>query len=166
MESRSRLLETDTEGATEIASHCTLRAIVEAEQSEVPPETVQCALQGLDTGSHRASKQPAPQIQPVVQDPSIQRFKYRVPSTEARTTYVELLTPRGHGFPLWDSEPRLVLDSTQDKYITSEVEIGDVGFLDQRGGFTPLFNVVLPEDHQRMSTVFRRTSRSSHSIGN
>ena len=52
------------------------------------------------------------------------------PSRYAWDTYAEQLFPQGHGYPLWmpDADPS-----------ASEVEIADVGWIDQ-GGFFQLFN--------------------------
>lgn len=50
--------------------------------------------------------------------------------------YASELAPRGRGTPLWYPEPSE----------SGEVEIGDVGFL-QDGGFHRLFNITVDETH-------------------
>ena len=71
--------------------------------------------------------------------------------TAAGTTYTNLLSLKGYGRAMWDPEPRTVPSpSNQDgPPVLCEVEIGDVGAVDERGGFMPLFNVILPKDDPR-----------------
>ncbi|KAE9398958.1 hypothetical protein BT96DRAFT_882533 [Gymnopus androsaceus JB14] len=59
--------------------------------------------------------------------------------------YAHLLMTQKRGYPLWrpkDDDPRL-----PDIYKQTGVHIGDVGILDQFGGFDYLFNVCHPADH-------------------
>ena len=51
-------------------------------------------------------------------------------TSHAWDVYAEQLIPQGHGYPLWQPDP----DPS-----ASEVEIADVGWIDQ-GGFYQLFN--------------------------
>ncbi|PCH43828.1 hypothetical protein WOLCODRAFT_75146 [Wolfiporia cocos MD-104 SS10] len=56
----------------------------------------------------------------------------------AAKVYADQLFSLGHGYPLWDPEP---------KY--HEVAIGDVGWIDNFGAFYPLFNAVEDLEHER-----------------
>ncbi|KIK58590.1 hypothetical protein GYMLUDRAFT_112745, partial [Collybiopsis luxurians FD-317 M1] len=64
--------------------------------------------------------------------------------------------PRRRGYPLWKPKPdeRLPVE-----YRRNGVRIGDIGILNEFGGFDYLFNVCLPEDHPvnvgRVPTDFR-----------
>lgn len=49
----------------------------------------------------------------------------------------------GHGTPLW--EPVGDLDRPE-KHLRCGISIGDVGFLNDRGGFERFFNIFLPQD--------------------
>ena len=53
----------------------------------------------------------------------------------AARVYSEQLLAKGHGLPLWEPEPSEL----------GEVQIGDVGFIDN-GGFCRLFNATRPAD--------------------
>ncbi|KIK59377.1 hypothetical protein GYMLUDRAFT_678444 [Collybiopsis luxurians FD-317 M1] len=58
--------------------------------------------------------------------------------------YARLLLPRRKGYPLWKPKP--------DEYLSEEyrrvgVDIGDVGYLNESGGFDYLFNACLPANH-------------------
>ncbi|KIP05418.1 hypothetical protein PHLGIDRAFT_14562 [Phlebiopsis gigantea 11061_1 CR5-6] len=53
----------------------------------------------------------------------------------AARVYAEQLLPRGHGLPLWEPEPSEL----------GEVEIGDVGFIDE-GGFCRIFSTTRHKD--------------------
>lgn len=63
-----------------------------------------------------------------------------------RTVYAELLSKRGHGTALWDPDP--VRDETLEEGNPEiwDVAIGDVGILDEKGGFTSYFNVIQSKD--------------------
>ncbi len=55
------------------------------------------------------------------------------PSQRAPDIYASLLLPKGHGYPLWLPEP--------PSNLPSGTQIGDLGILNDDGGFTYLFNV-------------------------
>lgn len=55
--------------------------------------------------------------------------------------YADLLSYKGHGFAMWDPNPRK-LSQDPEAY---EMQIGDVGFF-ELGGFKRLFNCVKPAD--------------------
>ena len=74
---------------------------------------------------------------------STRHFSSSSPDVAARKIYTELLSRKGYGHALWDPEPR-----------DFEVEIGDVGFLDNRDGFTPIFNVLKPVDDPKNAGCF------------
>ncbi len=57
-------------------------------------------------------------------------------SQRAPGTYVPMLIPRGHGYPLW--VPRPHVDSP---IMNRGIEIGDLGYLADDGSFVFLFNV-------------------------
>ena len=62
---------------------------------------------------------------------------------EAVRIYAERLQTLGHGHPLWWPE------HIEDLYGRKrEVQIGDVGYVDEDGGFNPLFNIFRPESHE------------------
>lgn len=54
--------------------------------------------------------------------------------------YVRCLTPRGHGYPLWDPTP----SQHPFEHNFHGVRIGDVGCISPEGSFSYLFNVTLP----------------------
>ncbi|KIK62478.1 hypothetical protein GYMLUDRAFT_116705, partial [Collybiopsis luxurians FD-317 M1] len=58
--------------------------------------------------------------------------------------YAQLLLPRKRGYPLWDPKPDEYLP---EEYRREGVRIGDVGFLNESGGFDYLFNACLPAEH-------------------
>ncbi len=59
-------------------------------------------------------------------------------SQRAQDIYVALLQPKGHGYPLWLPKPS---DDLPPVYRRDGTQIGDLGYLDERGGFVYLFNV-------------------------
>ncbi|KAI0753577.1 hypothetical protein BC629DRAFT_1177844 [Irpex lacteus] len=61
----------------------------------------------------------------------------------AATVYAELLYRQGHGHPLWYPEPSDGLDGC-----VHEIHLGDVGYLDESGGFRRLFNITVPAEHE------------------
>lgn len=61
----------------------------------------------------------------------------------AATVYAELLYRQGHGHPLWYPEPSEGLDGC-----VHEIHLGDVGYLDESGGFRRLFNITVPAEHE------------------
>ncbi|PBK66003.1 hypothetical protein ARMSODRAFT_845214, partial [Armillaria solidipes] len=52
--------------------------------------------------------------------------------------YVPMLMPKGCGYPLWLLEPS---NDPHPDYIRDGTQIGDLGYLDEAGGFVYLFNV-------------------------
>ncbi|GAV99971.1 Pkinase-domain-containing partial [Lentinula edodes] len=66
-------------------------------------------------------------------------------STETEwEVYARLLLPRKRGYPLWLPKPHQGLP---EEYRRVGVRIGDVGILNELGGFDYLFNACLPADH-------------------
>ena len=63
---------------------------------------------------------------------------------EAARIYAEQLHRFRYGHALWWPEHTRDLDGHK-----REVEIGDVGYVDEDGAFHPLFNVVRPANHER-----------------
>ncbi len=55
------------------------------------------------------------------------------PSQRAPDIFASLLLPKGHGYPLWVPEP--------PSNLPNGTQIGDLGILNDDGGFTYLFNV-------------------------
>ncbi|KAJ4488093.1 hypothetical protein J3R30DRAFT_892546 [Lentinula aciculospora] len=58
--------------------------------------------------------------------------------------YARLLLPRKRGYPLWEPKPD---EHLPEEYRRIGVCIGDVGILNEFGGFDYLFNACLPADH-------------------
>ncbi|EEB93324.1 hypothetical protein MPER_08036, partial [Moniliophthora perniciosa FA553] len=58
--------------------------------------------------------------------------------------YARFLLPKKKGYPLWNPG---VSDNLPPEYRERGVSIGDVGTIDEEGGFQYLFNVLLPSDH-------------------
>ena len=58
--------------------------------------------------------------------------------------YERLLISKGRGFPLWVPDPNQALPLD---YRRTGVRIGDVGIINDTGGFSFLFNICLPRDH-------------------
>ncbi|KAJ7572927.1 hypothetical protein C8J56DRAFT_760925, partial [Mycena floridula] len=58
--------------------------------------------------------------------------------------YARLLLPHRHGYPLWIPEPASQLP---DAYRAQGVSIGDLGSINDDGGFDYLFNICQPADH-------------------
>ncbi|KAJ3852422.1 hypothetical protein EV368DRAFT_16973, partial [Lentinula lateritia] len=58
--------------------------------------------------------------------------------------YARLLLPRKRGYPLWSPKPHQGLP---EEYRRVGVRVGDVGILNELGGFDYLFNACLPADH-------------------
>ncbi|KIK60187.1 hypothetical protein GYMLUDRAFT_614472 [Collybiopsis luxurians FD-317 M1] len=58
--------------------------------------------------------------------------------------YARLLLPRKKGYPLWQPKPD---EHLPEEYRRVGVRIGDVGILNDSGGFDYLFNACLPADH-------------------
>ncbi|THV04059.1 hypothetical protein K435DRAFT_650068, partial [Dendrothele bispora CBS 962.96] len=56
-----------------------------------------------------------------------------------------MLYPKGYGYPLWTPEPN---EQTPLVYRKVGIQVGDVGFITQDGGFEFLFNITLPKDHK------------------
>ncbi len=61
-----------------------------------------------------------------------------MPSQRAPDIYVASLQPKGHGYPLWLPKPS---DDLPHVYRRDGTQIGDLGYLDEYGGFVYLFNV-------------------------
>ncbi|PBK59492.1 hypothetical protein ARMSODRAFT_852849, partial [Armillaria solidipes] len=53
--------------------------------------------------------------------------------------YVPMLMPLGHGYPLWLPDP-------PSNHPLGGTQIGDLGYLDNEGGFVYLFNVCKAAD--------------------
>lgn len=61
----------------------------------------------------------------------------------AARVYAEELYRLGYGHPLWSPEPTNGLDRC-----VREIHLGDVGFIDEDGGFKRLFNVTVDATHE------------------
>lgn len=59
------------------------------------------------------------------------------------TIYAEELHHYGHGHPLWSPEPTRNLDGRE-----RDVQLGDVGHIDEDGCFWRLFNITVDSDHE------------------
>jgi hypothetical protein len=59
--------------------------------------------------------------------------------TGPQDTYVKLLLPYHHGYPLWVPEPD---ENLPEAYRNRGVSIGDLGYISESGGFEYLFNVL------------------------
>jgi hypothetical protein len=59
--------------------------------------------------------------------------------TSPQDTYVKLLLPYHHGYPLWVPEPD---ENLPEAYRNRGVSIGDLGYISESGGFEYLFNVL------------------------
>lgn len=68
------------------------------------------------------------------------RMKHLSPSE----VYSWLLLPQGRGYPLW--KPKADSSHLPEKYRQEGVHIGDVGILNEFGGFEFLFNACHPAD--------------------
>jgi hypothetical protein len=62
----------------------------------------------------------------------------------SQETYVKMLLPRCHGYPLWFPEPD---NNLPDAYRTQGVRVGDLGYVSDSGGFEYIFNILEPADH-------------------
>ncbi|KAE9409813.1 hypothetical protein BT96DRAFT_458508 [Gymnopus androsaceus JB14] len=71
----------------------------------------------------------------------IQHIQHLKPSE----VYAGLLLPQGRGYPLW--KPKQNSSHLPEQYKQDGVHIGDVGILDEFGGFEFLFNACHPADH-------------------
>lgn len=60
-------------------------------------------------------------------------------------TYAWLLLPQGRGYPLW--KPKVDSSHLPEKYRRDGIHFGDVGFLNEFGGFEFLFNACHSADH-------------------
>ena len=60
--------------------------------------------------------------------------------TQTIEVYQSAFSERGYGIPLWTPEPS-----------PSEVLIGDVGFIDEGGAWTRLFNILHPADDRAVN---------------
>lgn len=60
----------------------------------------------------------------------------------AAQVYAEELYRHGFGHPLWSPEPIKGLDGC-----IREIHLGDVGYIDEDGGFRRLFNVTVDATH-------------------
>ncbi|KIK62477.1 hypothetical protein GYMLUDRAFT_164878 [Collybiopsis luxurians FD-317 M1] len=58
--------------------------------------------------------------------------------------YARSMLPQKKGYPLWEPKPD---EHLPEEYRRVGVRIGDVGFLNESGGFDYLFNVCLPAEH-------------------
>ena len=59
------------------------------------------------------------------------------------TVYAEELFTYGYGHPLWCPEPSKGLDG-----YARDVQLGDVGYIDEDGGFRRLFNITVDAGHE------------------
>lgn len=62
----------------------------------------------------------------------------------AATVYADQLKSFGYGHPLWLPEPTV---EASNGCIRS-IELGDVGYFDEDGGFKSLFNIMVDSDHE------------------
>ncbi|KAJ7083001.1 hypothetical protein C8R44DRAFT_904653 [Mycena epipterygia] len=60
-----------------------------------------------------------------------------------RQPYTKLLASKGLGYPLWHPQP---IDSLPNQYKKEGVSIGDVGYINDRGAFSFLFNICCAAD--------------------
>jgi hypothetical protein len=63
----------------------------------------------------------------------------------SQETYVKMLLPRCHGYPLWFPEPD---NNLPDAYRTQGIRVGDLGYVSDSGGFEYLFNILESADHE------------------
>lgn len=61
----------------------------------------------------------------------------------AATVYAQELSAYGYGHPLWCPEPTRGLDGC-----IRGIHLGDVGYIDEDGGFRRLFNVTVGANHE------------------
>lgn len=66
-----------------------------------------------------------------------------MPISLAANIYAELLALRKHGHPMWFPEPSEGLDGR-----IREIQLGDVCYLNEQGGFRRLFNITVDAQHE------------------
>ncbi|KAK0217458.1 hypothetical protein EDD85DRAFT_961868 [Armillaria nabsnona] len=62
----------------------------------------------------------------------------------AQDTYVSMLMPEGHGYPLWLPD---LPNNLPREYTARGIRVGDLGYFDRAGEFVYLFNVSKGADH-------------------
>lgn len=60
----------------------------------------------------------------------------------AAMAYAEQLSAYGYSHPLWFPEP------AEEKGRAREIELGDVGYFDEDGGFKSLLNITVNSTHE------------------
>ncbi|PBK89684.1 hypothetical protein ARMGADRAFT_1113835 [Armillaria gallica] len=68
-----------------------------------------------------------------------------VQQVRAQDTYVSMLMPEGHGYPLWLPD---LPNNLPREYTPRGIRIGDLGYFDRAGEFVYLFNVCKGANHR------------------
>lgn len=77
-------------------------------------------------------------------DSHLRSIRDEIASLVESELYARLLLPRKKGYPLWKPRPD---EHLPEEYRRIGVRIGDIGILNDSGGFDYLFNGCLPADH-------------------
>jgi hypothetical protein len=78
-------------------------------------------------------------------NPTVECLDALLTRLSSQETYVKMLLPHCHGYPLWIPEPD---DNLPNAYRIQGVRVGDLGYVSDSGGFEYLFNILEPADHE------------------
>ncbi|EEB96844.1 hypothetical protein MPER_03945, partial [Moniliophthora perniciosa FA553] len=67
-----------------------------------------------------------------------------ITSYSGSDVYMRMLLPKKKGYPFWNPG---VSENLPDEYRKYGVSIGDVGTIDEEGGFEYFFNILRPANH-------------------